>query len=53
MKMAPSSATAMSVGRLNGSPLKRGAGWWGVPIVSSSSPSGVHFVIVCDPSSAQ
>ena len=51
--MAPSSAMAMSVGRLNGWPLKRGAGSCGLPIVSSSSPAGVHFVIVCDPSSAQ
>ena len=43
----------MSVGRLNGAPLKRGAGSPGVPMVMTNSPSGVHLVIVCAPSSAQ
>ena len=53
MKIRPSrDEIAMSVGRLKGSPLKRGAASPGVPIVTTSSPSGVHFVIVCDPSSA-
>ena len=53
MKIVPSSAIAMSVGLLNGCPENFGAGRPGVPIVISSSPSVVHFVIVCAPSSAQ
>ena len=45
--------TAASVGRLKGFPLKRGADWPGVLMVSASSPSRDHFVTVCEPSSAQ
>ena len=38
---------------MNGWPLQAGAGWLRSPSVISSLPSGVNFVIVWVPSSAQ
>jgi hypothetical protein len=53
MKRDPSLATATWVHRLNGCPLRSGAGFPGTPIVKSTLPSSVHFRMVWSPSSVR
>ena len=51
--MSPLGESAVCVQRWNGSPLMKGAGLPGTPMVSSILPSVVHLRTVWSPSSVQ